>query len=141
MPDIRSAIREAAAPCRSICLLEILGKLTSRMGDECSTRPPNIEKLFEGDPYLRHHESDLLLRWNKMIKMESAITSSEGGLAEFARGYRRYGIVQQENGDVEVPIKDQLTYPAPQKFKASSSPSPLFLAPKVTRVSPLRSQE
>lgn len=72
------------------------------MDGESSTRPPNIDKLFEGDPYLKHHESDLLLRWNKMVKMESAITSSEGGLAVFAHGYRHYGILQQENGDVEV---------------------------------------
>lgn len=65
-------------------------------------KPPLMEKLFEGDPYLRHHEPDLLLRWNKMLKLESAISSAEGGLAEFARSYKNYGIVQMQNGDVEV---------------------------------------
>lgn len=72
------------------------------MGDEFPSRPPQIDRLFEGDPYLKHHESDILLRWNRMVKLESAITSSEGGLAEFAESYRHYGIVQMENGDVEV---------------------------------------
>lgn len=72
------------------------------MGDECAGRPPQIEKLYEGDPYLKQHESDLLLRWDKMTKIESAIISSEGGLAEFANNYRHYGIVQMKNGDVEV---------------------------------------
>lgn len=72
------------------------------MGDDFASRPPQIEKLYEGDPHLRHHESDLLLRWNRMMKVESAIISSEGGLADFAESYRHYGIVQMENGDVEV---------------------------------------
>ena len=70
------------------------------MGDQ--ERPPHLEKLFEGDSYLRHHESDLLLRWNRMVKIESSITASEGSLAEFAEGYKQYGIVQMKNGDVEV---------------------------------------
>lgn len=67
-----------------------------------ATRPPLLEKLYEGDPYLRDHETDLLLRWNRMAKLQSAITSNEGGLGEFACSYRHYGIVQMENGDVEV---------------------------------------
>ncbi len=72
------------------------------MDNEPLSRPPQMEKLFEGDPYLRDHESDLLLRWNRLVKLESAIISSEGGLEEFAQSYRRYGIVQMQNGDVEV---------------------------------------
>lgn len=76
------------------------------MDNAGSSRPPEIDRLFDGDPYLKNHESDLLLRWNKMVKMESAITSSEGGLAEFARSYRQYGIVQKQNGDVEVSAKE-----------------------------------
>jgi len=72
------------------------------MQSDTLSRPPEIDKLFEGDPYLKHHESDFLLRWNRMVKLESAIKSSEGGLVEFAQGYRHYGIVQKQNGDVEV---------------------------------------
>lgn len=70
--------------------------------EEVTSRPPLIDKLFEGDSYLKHHESDLLLRWNKMTKIESAIIASEGNLADFAASYKNYGIVQKENGDVEV---------------------------------------
>lgn len=67
-----------------------------------SSRPPQIEDLFNGDPYLKSHESDILLRWNRMTRLELALKSSEGSLAEFAESYRNYGIVQMENGDVEV---------------------------------------
>jgi hypothetical protein len=72
------------------------------MANEVLDSPPNLDKLFDGDPYLKEHKSDLLLRWNRMTKMESAIISSEGGLTEFASSYKQYGIVQKQNGDVEV---------------------------------------
>ena len=72
------------------------------MGDQ--TKPPQLEKLFEGDSYLRQHETDIVLRWNRMTKIESDIVASEGSMAEFAESYKRYGIVQMDNGDVEVPI-------------------------------------
>ena len=74
------------------------------MDGEISSRPPQLEKLFEGDPYLRNHESDILLRWNKMALLEAALRSNEGGLAQFAESYKHCGIVQMENGDVEVQL-------------------------------------
>lgn len=66
------------------------------------SRPPELDKLFEGDGYLRTHESDLLLRWNRFAHLESSLETNEGGLAQFAYSYKHYGIVQRENGDVEV---------------------------------------
>ena len=72
------------------------------MDNEFVGRPPQIEKLYQDDPYLKNHETDLLIRWNQMTKLESSIISAEGGLSEFAGSYRRYGIIQMENGDVEV---------------------------------------
>lgn len=68
------------------------------------SRPPELEKLFEGDGYLRAHESDLLLRWNKFTQLERSLEANEGGLAQFAFSYKHYGIVQRENGDVEVSV-------------------------------------
>lgn len=68
------------------------------------SRPPQLGKLLESDPYLKLHESDLLLRWNRMIKLESSIISSEGGLTKFAQSYKHCGIVQMKNGDVEVSL-------------------------------------
>lgn len=65
-------------------------------------RPPELDKLFEGDGYLRTHESDLLLRWNRFAQLERSLETSEGGLTQFAFSYKQYGIVQRENGDVEV---------------------------------------
>ena len=76
------------------------------MGDEeVISKPPLLDQLYEGDSYLKHHESDLLLRWNRMTKLESTIIASEGDLAEFAASYKNYGIVQKENGNVEVCCK------------------------------------
>ena len=66
------------------------------------SRPPELDKLFEGDGYLRTHESDLLLRWNRFSQLERSLEASEGGLAQVAFSYKQYGIVQRENGDVEV---------------------------------------
>lgn len=66
------------------------------------SRPPELDKLFEGDPYLRAHESDLLLRWGRFAHLERSLETNEGGLAQFAYSYKHYGIVQRENGDVEV---------------------------------------
>ena len=68
------------------------------------SRPPELDKLFEGDGYLRTHESDLLLRWNKFTQLERSIEANEGGLAQVAFSYKQYGIVQRENGDVEVGV-------------------------------------
>ena len=65
-------------------------------------RPPLLEKLFEGDSYLRNFESDILLRWKRMKKIESSISTSEGSLAAFAKSYKQCGIVQMKSGDVEV---------------------------------------
>lgn len=63
-------------------------------------RPPELEKLFEGDGYLRDFESDLLFRWRKFRAIEKELIEHEGGLATFAEGYKHYGIVQRENGDI-----------------------------------------
>lgn len=72
------------------------------------SKPPQLGKLLEADPYLKLHESDLLLRWNRMMKLESSITSNEGGLTKFAQSYKHYGIVQMKNGDVEVSAQDMV---------------------------------
>ena len=66
------------------------------------SRPPEFDKLLEDDGYLRTHESDLLLRWNRFSQLESSLVANEGGLAQFAFNYKQYGIVQRDNGDVEV---------------------------------------
>ena len=68
------------------------------------SHPLEMDKLFEGDPYLRAHESNLLLRWNRFTQLERSLENNEGGLAQFAFSYKHYGIVQRENGDIEVRV-------------------------------------
>ena len=70
------------------------------MGDQ--DKPPLLDKLFEGDSYLKHYESDIILRWRRMAKIESDVKAGEGSLAKFAESYRQYGIVQKKSGIIEV---------------------------------------
>ena len=65
-------------------------------------RPPELERLFEGDALLRQYEADILQRWGRYRHWERRIGESEGGLAQFARGYEDWGIVQRAGGEVTV---------------------------------------
>ena len=65
-------------------------------------RPPKIDELFEGDPYLRNFESDICYRWQCLSKLESSFAEHEGGLNQFAESYRTRGLVLQENGDIDL---------------------------------------
>lgn len=79
----------------------VVSARATEMGAEQS-RPPELEKLFEGDGYLRTYESDILFRWRKFNELERELAEKEGGLNQFAEAYRDCGIVQKENGDVQV---------------------------------------
>ncbi len=63
---------------------------------------PEFDKLLNDDPYLRLHKDDLLYRWKKYRELLSALEKNEGGLEQFSLSYKNCGIVQQDNGDVEV---------------------------------------
>ena len=65
-------------------------------------RPPDLERLYEGDKLLREYESDILQRWQRFRDWESRVSEGEGGLAQFARAYADWGIVQRASGDVTV---------------------------------------
>lgn len=65
-------------------------------------RPPDLERLYKGDEILRQYESDILHRWGRFRDWEKRITASEGGFAQFARGYEEWGIVQRAGGEVTV---------------------------------------
>lgn len=68
---------------------------------ESNDRPPLLDNLYKGDPYLKAFEGDLLLRWRKYNELSSAIAEREGGLSEFSQGYTSYGLVQLPNGDIQ----------------------------------------
>ena len=74
-------------------------------------KPPEIEKLFRDDPYLRQYESDILIRWKRMEKLRVRLEKHEGGLAKFAEGFKEYGVLQKENGDVVVSTRIKRLYP------------------------------
>ena len=67
-----------------------------------SDHAPEFDKLLQGDPYLNLHRDDLVYRWKKYQQMLTALEENEGGLEQFALSYKQCGIVQRENGDVEV---------------------------------------
>ena len=59
---------------------------------------PDLEKLFGLDPYLRPHENEIRRRYRNLNNIVHAITEREGGLQNFARSYKTYGIhVQTDN--------------------------------------------
>ena len=97
------SIRKTACKRCAIIRAQPHGQSRDRkLPDGAMARPPELEKLFEDDPYLKYHESDLLLRWRRFRAIESKLIAHEGGLAKFAEGYKEYGIVQRENGDIQV---------------------------------------
>ena len=66
-----------------------------------SPRPPRIDNLFSLDPYLKDFEHDLILRWKEYASLRHAIETNEGSLGQFGLGYKKYGIIQHDNGDIE----------------------------------------
>ncbi len=48
------------------------------------------------DPNLAGHEAHLRYRWDQYISTLASIEQNEGSLANFARGYDRYGIVHEK---------------------------------------------
>ena len=70
----------------------------------CHEKPPQIDKLIQDDPYLKQHETDIVMRWKRMKDLESGFDSHEGGIAKFTEGFKEYGIVQKQNGDVVVSV-------------------------------------
>ena len=65
-------------------------------------RPPQLDKLLESDCYLRNYESDIVYRYDRFSNFVSRIKDSETSLAAFADSYKKYGVIQHENGDIEV---------------------------------------
>lgn len=69
--------------------------------DHCK-QPPQLEKLFQSDHILRDYEKDVLLRWGRFTALRDSLSAAEGGLAAFAAGYERHGLLQRENGDITL---------------------------------------
>ena len=65
-------------------------------------RPPELERLYKGDGYLRDYESDIVQRYSRFRDWEKRLQASHGSLAQFGLGYRDWGIVQQPGGEVTV---------------------------------------
>ena len=65
-------------------------------------RPPELDKLFEGDGYMRDFEGDIVSRWRKFSSILKNIETHEGGLTSFAEGYKHMGIVQRNDGTIDV---------------------------------------
>ena len=63
-------------------------------------KPPQLQKLFENDGYLRTFEEDILMRYGKFRDWERTL-QNEGGLAAFAEGYKYHGLMQRDNGDID----------------------------------------
>lgn len=60
---------------------------------------PEIENLFKLDPYLKPHENEIRRRYGCFKTLYDKINEYEGGLVEFCRSYKHFGIhVTKDNG-------------------------------------------
>lgn len=74
----------------------------SRNKGSIMDRPPDLERLYEGDNNLRGYEGDILQRWQRYRDWEKRIITSDRSLAQFALGYQNWGIVQHASGEITV---------------------------------------
>ena len=65
-------------------------------------RPPELQRLLEADQLLGQYQEDLLQRWRRYSNWQQRVAEAEGSLAEFALGYKDWGIVQRPGGEVTV---------------------------------------
>jgi hypothetical protein len=59
---------------------------------EPNMEPLNLDRLFELDPYLRSHETEIKRRHDLFNQTLQTINQKEGGLAKFGRAYEQFGI-------------------------------------------------
>lgn len=57
-------------------------------------------KVIEDDSYLDQFNGDLKLRHKEFQKWLQTFKDAEGGLLEIGRGYKKYGLNLQPNGDL-----------------------------------------
>ncbi|XP_032777768.2 1,4-alpha-glucan-branching enzyme [Daphnia magna] len=59
---------------------------------------PEIDKLFDRDPYLKLHEDEIRRRYGAFDNLRNEINGSEGGIATFTSAYKSFGIhINQDN--------------------------------------------
>ncbi|EDQ91684.1 uncharacterized protein MONBRDRAFT_17492 [Monosiga brevicollis MX1] len=54
--------------------------------------PPQFTQLLERDKHLRPHKHFVIERYSRFRRALKSLKEHEGGLAEFAKSYRRYGL-------------------------------------------------
>ncbi|XP_033752279.1 1,4-alpha-glucan-branching enzyme-like [Pecten maximus] len=72
-------------------------------GDGSSTSDvPEIEKLFDIDPYLRNVEQEIRRRYGCFEKIVNDINQSEGSLEKFSQGYQTFGIHSTPDNGIDM---------------------------------------
>lgn len=61
---------------------------------------PEIENLLKLDPYLKNHEAEIRRRYGCFKSLYDKINEYEGGLVEFCRSYKHFGIHVTENNGI-----------------------------------------
>lgn len=62
--------------------------------------PPEIEKLFQVDPYLRDHKEAIVRRYSMYHNYRQKIEQAEGSLDKFSKGYEYMGFHQAADGTI-----------------------------------------
>ncbi|KAF8769861.1 1 like protein [Argiope bruennichi] len=68
--------------------------------DSMDVEVPDIENLLKLDPYLKPHEKEIRRRYGCFKSLYDKINEYEGGLVEFCRSYKHFGIHVTENNGI-----------------------------------------
>ncbi|ESO85219.1 hypothetical protein LOTGIDRAFT_195979 [Lottia gigantea] len=71
-------------------------------GDNSIINVPEIDNLFKIDGYLKTHEQEIRRRYGCFQTLVGKIEKSEGSLAQFAEGYKTYGIHRQNDNSISA---------------------------------------
>lgn len=70
-------------------------------GGDCErTPPPRLESLLQHDSLLRPFADEITQRYSRMSRLLAAIDAAEGGLVQFAGGYRQFGAQFSADGSL-----------------------------------------
>lgn len=68
--------------------------------DTANIGEPELENLFKYDPYLKHQETEIRRRYGCFKSLYYKINEYEGGLVEFCKSYKHFGIHVTENNGI-----------------------------------------
>ncbi|KAI0987799.1 hypothetical protein GJ496_009981 [Pomphorhynchus laevis] len=70
--------------------------------DPMSVEVPDLSRLLEADPYLKHYEKEIRRRYGCLKIILERIDTDEGGLDRFTESYKSFGLHVQADNSITV---------------------------------------